>query len=125
MSILRLLAAVVAMILFGSTGLQAQNVVIDWNNIASTTIVTNVKQSSALSGVWFAYVHPAVYDAVNAIDHRHQPYLFATDAPDGASKDAAAVAAPPRVLANYFPPQQPTLDAQFAPSPPPISHTPA
>src|SRR5260221_9095478 len=125
MSILRFLATALATILFASTGLQAQNVVIDWNNIASTTIVTNVKQSFALSGVWFAYVHLAVYDAVNAIDHRHQPYLFATDAPDGASKDAAAVAAAHRVLANYFPAQQASLDAQFASSLAAISDAPA
>src|SRR5260370_10836817 len=124
-SILRFLATALATILFASTGLQAQNVVIDWNNIASTTIVTNVKQSSALSGVWFAYVHLAVYDAVNAIDHRHQPYLFATDAPDGASQDAAAVAAASPVLANSFPAQQATLDAQSSSSLAALSDTPA
>src|SRR5260370_16532269 len=124
-SILRFLATALAAILFGSSGLEAENVVIDWNNIGSTTIVTNVKQSSALSGVWFAYVHLAVYDAVNAIDHRHQPYLFATDAPDGASKDAAAVAAAHLVLANYFPAQQATLDAQSSSSLAALSDTPA
>jgi hypothetical protein len=124
-SILRFLVTTLAMILFASAGLQAQNVVIDWNNIASTTIVTNVKQSSALSGVWFAYVQLAVYDAVNAIDHRHQPYLFTTDAPASASKDAAAVAAAHRVLANYFPTLQTSLDAQFASSLLAISDTPA
>jgi PAP2 superfamily len=124
-AILRCLVAALAIILFASTGLQAQNVVIDWNKIASTTIVTNVKQSSAVSGVWFAYVHLAVYDAVNAIDHRYQPYLFTTDAPDGASKDAAAVAAAHRVLANYFPAQQASLDAQFTSSLAALSDTPA
>jgi len=123
--ILRFLVTTLAMILFASPGLQAQNVVIDWNNIASKTIVTNVNQSSALSGVWFAYVHLAVYDAVNAIDRRHQPYLFTTDAPDGASKDAAAAAAAHRVLANYFPAKQASLDAQFAASLAAISDTPA
>jgi hypothetical protein len=124
-SVLRFLVTALAMVVFASTGLQAQNVVIDWNNIAATTIVTNVKQSSALSGVWFAYVHLAVYDAVNAIDHRHQPYLFTTDASDGASKDAAAIAAAHRILVNYFPTQQASLDAQFASSLAAISDTPA
>src|SRR5216683_8246192 len=126
--ILRFLVTTLAMILFASPGLQAQNVVIDWNKIASTTIVTNVNQSSALSGVWFAYVHLAVYDAVNAIDRRHQPYLFTTDAPDGASKDAAAAAAAHRVLVTYFPSQQAGpagLDAQFAASLAAISDSPA
>ncbi len=124
-TILRFLVAALAVVLLTSTGLQAQNVVIDWNNIASTTIITNAKESSTASGVWFAYVQLAVYDAVNAIDHRHQPYLFTTDAQDGASKDAAAAAAAHRVLANYFPTQQASLDAQFASSLAAISDTPA
>jgi hypothetical protein len=124
-TILRFLVTALAMILFASAGLQAQNVVIDWNNIASTTIITHAKESSTASGVWFAYVQLAVYDAVNAIDRRHRPYLFTTDAPDGASKDAAAVAAAHRVLANYFPAQQASLDAQFASSLAAISDTPA
>jgi PAP2 superfamily len=122
-SILRFLVRTLAMILFASTGLQAQNVVIDWNNIASTTIITNAKESSTASAVWFAYVQLAVYDAVNAIDHRHQPYLFTADAPASASKDAAAVAAAHRVLANYFPGQQASLDAQFTSSLAAISDT--
>src|SRR5260370_31635062 len=124
-TILRFLVTALAMILFASAGLQAQSVVIDGNNIASTTIITNAKESSTASGVWFAYVQLAVYDAVNAIDRRHRPYLFTTDAPDGASKDAAAVAAAHRVLANYFPAQQASLDAQFASSLAAISDTPA
>jgi PAP2 superfamily len=122
-AILRFLATALVTMLFASIGLQAQNVVIDWNNIASTTIITNAKESSTASGVWFAYVHLAVYDAVNAIDHRHYPYLFTTDAPDGASKDAAAVAAAHRVLVNYFPAQQTSLDAQFTSSLAAISDT--
>src|SRR3984893_3406923 len=122
-SILRFLVTTLAIILFASAGLQAQNVVIDWNNIASTTIITNAKASSTASAVWFAYVQLAVYDAVSAIDHRYQPYLFTTDAPASASKDAAAIAAAHRVLANYFPTQQTSLDAQFASSLAAISDT--
>ena len=122
-AILRFLVGAVALVLLASTGLQAQNVVIDWNNIASTTIITNAKASSTASAVWFAYVQLAVYDAVSAIDHRYQPYLFTTDAPASASKDAAAIAAAHRVLANYFPTQQTSLDAQFASSLAAISDT--
>src|ERR1700756_922516 len=76
----------------------AQNVVVQWNGIASTTIVTNGKEASVASGAWFAYVHLAVFDAVNAIDRRFQPYLFTMEAPAGASQDAAAAAAAHRVL---------------------------
>lgn len=91
----------------------AQNVVVQWNAIASTTIVTNAKEASVASGVWFAYVHLAVFDAVNAIDHRYQPYVFTTNPPPGANKDAAAVAAAYSVLVSYFPSQQPVLEPLY------------
>jgi hypothetical protein len=90
----------------------AQNVVVQWNAIDSTTIVTTHSEASVALGVWFAYVHLAVYDAVNAIDHRFQPYLFTGNPPTGANKDAAAVAAAHRALVHYFPSDQATLDPQ-------------
>src|SRR5260370_3309875 len=108
-AILRFLVTALVTILFASIGLQAQNVVVDWNNIAATTIITNAKEASTASGVWFAYVHLAVYDAVNAIDHRHRPYLFSSDTPAGASKDAAAVASAHRILDASFPPHHAML----------------
>ena len=123
MKILRYVVAFALTVTLCSCELRAQNVVIDWNKIASTTIVTNGKEASATSSVWFAYVQLAVYDAVNAIDHRYQPYVFTTQAPVGASKDAAAAAAAHRILANYFPAQQVTLDAQFTASVSAISDT--
>jgi hypothetical protein len=114
-----------AFTLLVAASLSAQNVVVQWNAIASTTIVTNAKEVSVASGVWFAYVHLAAFDAVNAIDHRFQPYLFTTNPPAGANQDAAAVAAAHRILVTYFPAQQPALDAQFATSVAAISDTPA
>src|SRR6266567_1998750 len=102
----------------------AQNVVSQWNAIASTTIVANGKEVPAASGVWFAYIHLAAFDAVNAIDHRFQPYLFTANPPAGANKDGAAVAAARRVLVTYFPSQQTSLDSQFAASIAAISDSP-
>ena len=99
-----------------AASLNAQNVVVQWDAIASTTIITNAKEASVASGAWLAYVHLAVFDAVNAIDHRFQPYLFTATSPDGANEDAAAVAAAHRVLVTYFPSQKAGLDAQFAAS---------
>jgi hypothetical protein len=103
-------------VLLAAATLNAQNAVVQWDAIASTTIITNGKANPASSSVWFAYVHLAVFDAVNAIDHRFEPYLFTTNAPKGSNKDAAAVAAAHRILVNYFPAQQASLDAQFASS---------
>ena len=84
-TILRFLATAVVMIVLGSAALQAQNVVIDWNNIASTTIITNAKQSSTGSAIWFAYVQLAVYDAVNAITGQYRPFYYRGAAPRQAS----------------------------------------
>ena len=101
----------------------AQNAVVQWNAISSTTIIKNAQEASVTSGVWLAYVHLAVFDAVNAIDHRFQPYLFTANPPAGANQDAAAISAAYRVLVAYFPSQQPTLDPQFAASIAAISDT--
>ena len=91
----------------------AQNVVTDWTAIASSTIVAKGGKPSATSSLWFAYESIAVYDAVNAIHRKSQPFYFSgTPAPD-ASEEAAAVAAAHRVLVNYFPAQQAALDIQF------------
>ena len=93
--------------------LHAATVITDWNTIASTAIVTNGGKASVASGVWFAYTFIAAYDAVNAIHQRYQPFYYHGTAPAGASDEAAAVAAAHRVLVNYFPAQQPDLDAAF------------
>src|SRR5215472_3098459 len=98
----RLLIALVVTLLAAIES-RGQNPVVNWNAIASTTIVTNGKEASVASGVWFAYVQLAVFDAVNAIDRRFQPYLFTANPPEGANPDAAAIAAAHRVLVHYFP----------------------
>src|SRR5262245_22179799 len=96
--------------------LPAQNVVTDWNTIASTTIVANGGKASVGSGVWFAYTFIAVYDAVNAVHGMYQPFYYNGIAPAGASDEAAAVAAAHRVLVNYFPAQKADLDAALTKS---------
>src|ERR1700757_1065602 len=107
------LAAPILATLAACTPSQAQNVVTDWNGIASTTIVATGGKPSATSSVWFAYSSIAVYDAVNAIYRQFQPFYYNGTAPWGASDEAAAVAAAHRVLVNYFPAQQLTLDGMF------------
>jgi hypothetical protein len=52
----------------------------------------------------FAILHAAVYDAVNAIDRTHAPYLVRlTDVAPGASQDAAAATAAYEVLVALYP----------------------
>ena len=54
-------------------------------------------------------VHGAVYDAVNSIDERYEPYLVRVRARDWYSQDAAAATAAYRVLLALVPGQQSTL----------------
>ena len=104
----------------------SQNVVTNWNTIASTAIVTNGGEGPGASGVWFAYTSIAVYDAVNAVHRRKfEPFYHSGRAAEGASDEAAALAAAHRVLVYYFPAQQTTLDAQFAASLSAITSTPS
>jgi hypothetical protein len=58
-------------------------------------------------------VQGAVYDAVNAIERTHQPYLVAPPAKPGDSKDAAVATAAYRVLAGVAPAQQASLQWRY------------
>jgi hypothetical protein len=105
--ILPLLIAL-ALVALASPQVARADAVTDWNAIASTTIVANVPP--AASALNFAMVQGAVYDAVNAIDRGHQPYLVQPNANPTDSKEAAAATASYRVLIGLFPAQQSILE---------------
>jgi hypothetical protein len=110
------MSCLVSLFVLACGTIHAGNVVTDWNTIASTAIVTNGGKAPGSSAVWFAYSSLAVYDAVNAITGQYQPFYYRIAAPANASIGAAAAAAAHRVLVNYFPSQQTSLDSQFATS---------
>ena len=87
--------------------------VTDWNGYASTAIVATARQPPPVAVLSFAMVQGAVYDAVNAIDGRHRPYLTQPPAGRSDSKDAAAATAAFRVLVGVFPAQQATLQPLY------------
>src|SRR5580704_3240390 len=89
-----------------ASGLNAGNVVADWNTIGSTTVIANGGKSPGASTVWLAYSSLAMYDAVNAITGEYEPFYYRIAAPSNASIDTAAAAAAHRILVNYFPAQQ-------------------
>jgi hypothetical protein len=97
----------------------AQNPVIDWNAIAVTTalngnpVISPASTTAGGTSIYLAYVHLAVFDAVNAIDRRFQRYGPEISAPEGASADAAAIAAAYATLVYYFPDQTASLTAQY------------
>jgi len=89
------------------------DVVLDWNQIAVSTLVSQ-GQSPFAQARFMAITQLAVFEAVNAITGEYQPYLGTVGAPAGASADAAAVTAAHDVLKSYFPLAAPTLDAAYA-----------
>ena len=108
------LLAAAAVLLASTVATPARaDTVTDWNAIATTAIVTTAGQSPHASTPSFAMVQGAVYDAVNAIDRRHRPYLAASPADPWASKKAAAATAAFRVLATLFPSQLPALQPLY------------
>ena len=94
----------VAMLLAGLLCLPAAasaDVVLDWNAIAARTVLAG--QSPFAQARLMAIVQLAVFEAVNAITGEYEPYLERPiTAPDGASAEAAAIAAAHGVLKNYF-----------------------
>ena len=87
--------------------------VTQWNTFASDAIVTTAAQPPAVSALSFAIVQGAVYDAVNAIDGSHRPYVSRPQANPWDSKDAAVAAAAFKVLDALFPLQHATLQARY------------
>src|SRR5438093_3161128 len=102
-----------ALVALSSPTVTRADAVTDWNAIASTAIVTNAGQPPPVSVLHFAMVHGAVYDAVNAIDRGHQPYLVQPPSNPTDSKEAATAAAAFRVLVGLFPDQLGTLQPQY------------
>src|SRR5499427_10635326 len=106
------------LVAFGSPPAADADAVTDWNAIASNSIVVIAGQPPQVSSLSFAMVQGAVYDAVNAIDRGHQPYLVQPPSNPTDSKEAATAAAAFRVLVGIFPGQigtlQPLYDAYIA-----------
>jgi len=90
--------------------------VTEWNDIGSTAIA-NEGRGGTVGSIDLAYMHIAIYDAVNAIDRRYTVFAVSpSNVPSGASEEAAAVEAAYRVLINLFPTQAAFLNGQYTAS---------
>jgi PAP2 superfamily len=89
--------------------------VIQWNKMLLTIVRTPGAQPATVHPTRsFAIMHAAVYDAVNAIDATHEPYLVRIEhVSPHASQEAAAVAAAHETLLTLYPTFQATLDQQY------------
>src|SRR6266498_3920229 len=91
------------------------NQVLEWNQIFTDTLIaTNTPNSS--SQRLGAIVHTAIFDAYNGIEQRYTPLFVHDEAPSGASRRAAVIAAAYIALVGLFPSRQPALDVSYAAS---------
>jgi len=88
--------------------------VVQWNQTLLVIVRTPGAQPATIHPTRsFAIMHAAIYEAVNAIDGTHQPYLVRLGASHFASQEAAAAAAAHEVLVKLYPSFQATLDAKL------------
>jgi PAP2 superfamily len=89
--------------------------VIQWNKTLLTIVRTPGAQPATLHPTRsFAIMHAAIYDAVNAIDATHKPYLVRLEHVSAhASQEAAVDAAAHETLIALYPAFQSTLDQQY------------
>jgi len=93
------------------------NAVDYWSDIATQIAVAPPQSRGGLTQIDIAYVHIAVYDAVNAIDGRYSVFAVRpTTNPQGASMDAATAASAYTMLKWLFPSPSATafLDSAYA-----------
>jgi hypothetical protein len=107
--------AALALAALAAPAVAQANEVTNWNRIAASTLTSPLFPLRAggappASQVNMAMVQGAVYDAVNAIEPRHSPYLLEERFDSMASKDAAAATAANRVLVNIISTVPPSID---------------
>ena len=114
----RRVALVAALVVLAAPATARADTVSDWNLNASNALFNTAAQTPPVGSQHMAMVHGAVYDAVNAVDRRYQPYLYTNRSfplfsgiLPWASKDAAAATAAYKVLISIVPAQQPALAA--------------
>jgi len=89
--------------------------VLQWNKALLTIVRTPGSQPATVHPTRsFAIMQAAVYDAVNAIDATHKPYLVRVEHVSAhVSQEAAGVAAADETLITLYPAFQTTLDQQY------------
>lgn len=92
---------------------QADNEVVRWNQTLLEILRTPGAHPPTVHPTRsFALMHAAIYDAVNAIDRTHRPYMVEIPGlAQQASQQAAATTAAHRVLLQLYPKSQAMLDA--------------
>ena len=117
---LAMVALGAAMLIPGASVSAAEptDMVLQWNlnavnaiGNAPTATTPGLGQVPPIAAINLAMVQGAIYDAVNAIDRTHKPYLLRGHAPADASQAAAAATAAHDVLVGLLPTMPPQVTA--------------
>ena len=109
-------ALLLSLVLLSVAPIVKADKVTDWNAIGAKAALTG-GNAGAAGSVDMAYMHIAIYDAVNAIEGGYTVFAVSpSNIPPGASAEAATVAAAYRTLRYLYPAQRAYLDAQYAAS---------
>ena len=103
--------ALAALAFVGATCPARADVITDWNQKAIPIVIAY--SLSAPSYRDMAIMHVAMFDCVNAIEPRYQPYKDTFEADPKASKEAAAAVAAARVLSKLHPDAAPKIDPEL------------
>src|SRR5664279_1472042 len=90
-----------ALLLGASSTTTLANVITDWDEIGVKTVQPLGMPPPINPGLFFramAMMHIAMFDAVNSIESRYQPYKFQDKSAPDASQEAAAASAAANVL---------------------------
>ena len=105
--------ALAAIALIGLAQPAAADVITDWNDRAVKHVLARNLAPPQAERI-IAMAHLAMFDAINSIEHRYQPYVIQLAAGGSASKEAAAAAAAGSVLAATNPQTQADMKAALA-----------
>src|SRR6185503_7273292 len=112
MKILESVLALAIIVSIFITDVRAEDPIADWNAIAEKA-VKNAGHAPPVAALDFAIVHLAIYDAVESIDRRYEPYHSLVPGATG-SLSAAAAKAGNDVLIGLFPAQNADISGAYA-----------
>jgi hypothetical protein len=105
--------ALAAIVLLGLAQPASADVIADWNDRAIDLIV-NQKMPPPPAERLVAMVQVAMFDAVNSIEHKYQPYLVQLATTANVSKEVAAAVAAGTILASINPQAHAQMKAELA-----------
>jgi hypothetical protein len=100
----------------GAAAQSTTDIVIEWNQILTTTLaIPGAQPPTIFFPRPYAILHAAIFDAVNSVARTHAPYAsFSSHASSSASQEVAAAQAAHDVMVATYPNQASIFDAALA-----------